>query len=336
MAGLGLVIGEAVLPVLDSAPIPAAMLERMSEGVGLPGGFVEDPFGFVPLHAVEHLLCLIQRRVGDPVFLFRSIDLSRSERVSGRAIANVPLPMGKTGFEAVRGFAGNSNASISSARFLIEVKGDRLWMLRTSGATEWSDAWPVVQYNLTFMLMGMRRLFGEPISPIALRLKGVPAREELPEELSDLPIELSKDNFGLAFALGDIGSHDLRRLDMSASSAARSDAAGDDLTLGALEDFLSKLISSGDRLSDRAARAFGMTTRSYRRRLALLGVSHNEIVADIRLRTALRLLRETDVGVSGIAGELGYAFPGDFTRFFARRTGLSPSAYRRLALPNAI
>ena len=95
---------------------------------------------------------------------------------------------------------------------------------------------------------------------------------------------------------------------------------------------LSRLILSGttDRLSERAAQAFGMSVRSYRRHLAELGWSHRRLLADARLKLALELLSDAGLDVTEIALELGYAFPGDFTRFFRSRTGLPPSRYRNL------
>ena len=96
--------------------------------------------------------------------------------------------------------------------------------------------------------------------------------------------------------------------------------------------FLSRLILSGttDRLSERTAQAFGMSVRPYRRHLAQAGTSHGSLLADTRLKLALDLLSETDLDVTEIALELGYAFPKDFTRFFRSRVGLSPSKYRSL------
>lgn len=332
LTGLSVVKGEVLVPVFDCVPISLEKLEGMSEGIGLPGSFVENPFGFVPLHAVEHLLHLIHGRVGDPTFLFQTLSLSQKESASRHTVANVPLPTGQTGFEAIQGFTSSCNASISVTRFHSEVDNDRLWILRTTGATEWSDVWPVRQYNLSFILTGVRRLFGDQISPVAMLLNGNEQTNRFPGDLSGLPVEYSHDNFGLAFALDDIVSNDFKRLELTPSSGDLEAAGMEGATVAAIADFMSKLITSTDRLSERAAKAFGMTTRSYRRHLASLGTSHASILADIRLRIALQLLSEPDASLSHISGELGYAFPGDFTRFFFKRTGLTPSAYRKYVL----
>lgn len=53
----------------------------------------------------------------------------------------------------------------------------------------------------------------------------------------------------------------------------------------------------------------------------------------IALREARRLLAYTDAPVADVAQELGFDDPAYFSRFFARRSGVSPSSYR-VALQN--
>jgi AraC-like DNA-binding protein len=325
---LHIVTGEAITPVLGSVPCSVESLLRISEGVGFPAAFIENPFGFVPLHATEHLLFLIQQRVGDPTFLFRSLELDAEERRNSDSVIHIPLPTGRTGFEAVAGFVQELNRRITGTRFLTAIDDDRLWVLRTTGATEWSDEWSVQQYNLTIVLTGVRRAIGHRLSPVVLRLSCLPDRIALPEELADLPVELARDSFGLAFSLSDLSRTGFRL------PGAGRDLPGPDEpdALTAVATLLSRLILSGttDRLSERAAQAFGMSVRSYRRHLADLGKSHGSLLADARLKLALELLLNADLDVTEIAMELGYAFSGDFTRFFRGRTGLSPSRYRNL------
>jgi AraC-like DNA-binding protein len=61
-----------------------------------------------------------------------------------------------------------------------------------------------------------------------------------------------------------------------------------------------------------------------------MGTTHAHLLADVRLDMALGLLADDGNGVTGIAMELGYAHPGDLTRFFKARMGVSPAAFRRL------
>ncbi len=69
--------------------------------------------------------------------------------------------------------------------------------------------------------------------------------------------------------------------------------------------------------------------RSLQRRLAEIGTSYSEIVAEVRLDTACRLLAESSERISQIALRLGYAGPSSFSRTFMRMMKTQPATYRR-------
>ena len=72
---------------------------------------------------------------------------------------------------------------------------------------------------------------------------------------------------------------------------------------------------------------------------ATSGIGALDLLHERMLLEARRMLAYTPVPVTGIAQQLGFEDPGYFSRFFTRRAGLSPSAYResvtdgRAALP---
>ena len=79
----------------------------------------------------------------------------------------------------------------------------------------------------------------------------------------------------------------------------------------------------------RVAEALSTSPRTLQRRLREAGTSHRQLVQQVRLDLARRLLAETDTSVSEIGLSLGYTDPSHFGRFFVRMTGLRPLAYRR-------
>jgi AraC-like DNA-binding protein len=81
-----------------------------------------------------------------------------------------------------------------------------------------------------------------------------------------------------------------------------------------------------------AAKAAGMSVRSFQRHLAESGTSYSALVDEARLATATRLLADRDVKIIEIALALGYSDPAHFTRAFRRWTAVSPVAYRRALL----
>lgn len=73
----------------------------------------------------------------------------------------------------------------------------------------------------------------------------------------------------------------------------------------------------------------GLPRRTLQRRLAREGQSFRDLVGEVRLALARRLMLQSDAPLGDIALALGYADPAIFTRFFHRKTGERPSAWRR-------
>ena len=76
------------------------------------------------------------------------------------------------------------------------------------------------------------------------------------------------------------------------------------------------------------ARHFAMSEATLRRQLAAAGTSLSELIIDVRLSRALELLQMTDLAVTQIALETGYASPSRFTARFKARFGLTPREIR--------
>ena len=79
----------------------------------------------------------------------------------------------------------------------------------------------------------------------------------------------------------------------------------------------------------RTARQLGISVRSLQRRLAEMGTSYSELVAEVRLDTACHLLLDSDKRIADIAARLGFAGASSFSRTFMRLMKIQPAAYRR-------
>ncbi|TVP52740.1 MAG: AraC family transcriptional regulator [Halomonadaceae bacterium] len=77
------------------------------------------------------------------------------------------------------------------------------------------------------------------------------------------------------------------------------------------------------------AQSLFMSERTLKRHLQGEGATYQEVVDDVRLERAEKLLTTTRLSLGQISDALGYADAANFTRAFKRWTGISPSAYRR-------
>ena len=80
--------------------------------------------------------------------------------------------------------------------------------------------------------------------------------------------------------------------------------------------------------ADEVARRFGISQRTFQRRLRELGTSFQQEINSAHLRIAKRLMQETDNSLKWIAIESGYASLQHFSSSFRARVGVSPSAWR--------
>jgi len=76
------------------------------------------------------------------------------------------------------------------------------------------------------------------------------------------------------------------------------------------------------------ARALGVSTRTLHRRLHAAGHTFTDIVDGSRASLAERYLAIGRYTVSDVSAMLGFAAPSAFSRWFSRRFGLSPTAWR--------
>jgi transcriptional regulator GlxA family with amidase domain len=102
------------------------------------------------------------------------------------------------------------------------------------------------------------------------------------------------------------------------------------------EQFLAQHFREPDVLQA-AVRAAKIPERTLKRRFKIAtGSTLIDYVQNLRVEEAKRLLETSDRAFDDIAADVGYENPGFFRALFRRRTGLSPSQYRRMFQPFAM
>ncbi|MBY7806261.1 AraC family transcriptional regulator [Vibrio fluvialis] len=84
---------------------------------------------------------------------------------------------------------------------------------------------------------------------------------------------------------------------------------------------------SHDHLLDDVARHFAMSRATMIRKLRQEGVQYREVLAEVRLNHALRLMQEGHSNVALIASLCGYQSEGRFSQRFKDKFGISPKGY---------
>ena len=319
---------NVIEPIITANPRSELWTERLLDECGLPPNLCYSQPGVMPLFAGERFLCAISRKLGDDTFNYRSV----ADTPAGEddKVANISLDLSVTGLDAAKTFVGQCDSVLTGTRFFWALEGRTFWLLRTTGTTDWSDLWPVTQYNLSIILAGMRRLFGRSLRPTGVRLGSDRRPEKLPDDLAGVPVQTAAPYTGLGF---DIGALPAAYTPYSPGSTASGRSpiqehsiAGTAGITACLRQYLYS--EQTDRLAERTARAFGVSLRSYQRNLSRLGTTHSRLVANARLGMAFELLSDPVRSIPALSVDLGYAHPGDFTRFFRSRTGVTPSTYR--------
>ena len=82
-----------------------------------------------------------------------------------------------------------------------------------------------------------------------------------------------------------------------------------------------------------AAELMDTSTRTLMRRLNACGTGYQNLIDDTRFQKSRDLLLNTDRSIIGIAYSVGFIDQANFTRWFRRIAGTTPSEFRRAMLP---
>lgn len=106
-----------------------------------------------------------------------------------------------------------------------------------------------------------------------------------------------------------------------------------DSVVRSCEDWLTKHFRGGDAIQQVVAQA-RIPERTLKRRFrSATGMTLIEYLQNLRVEAAKRLLEASETPVDEISVQAGYEDASFFRRLFKRRTGLTPSQYRRMFKP---
>jgi AraC-like DNA-binding protein len=121
----------------------------------------------------------------------------------------------------------------------------------------------------------------------------------------------------------------LKALEPFCDMEANERRTASDTLRAAVEKEVEKLLPHGKAQRRTVARALGMSTRTFARRLDVEGTTYEDVVDEFRRSLALQYLKDPGMSLSQIAWLLGYEGSTSFNHAFKRWTGYSPSAVRQ-------
>lgn len=175
-----------------------------------------------------------------------------------------------------------------------------------------------------------------PDEPVHMRLRDVVIQKEATSHFENLERELNSSRSGHSRAahyhVGLLSVFFQRQLETRAPDPnelrARSTSAR---LVAAFTDLVERDFTSGQGVAD-YARSLGVTpTHLTRCCKETCGRNAHAILGERLLYEARMQLRDTGKPVKVIAEELGYNSPAYFTRNFQHRTGMTPTAFRKMS-----
>ena len=312
---------ERVVRLLERHGIPA---DRYLERARISPGVRERPSVFVPGRSVWALVGAVDdgEALGD--FWLDMAQLSSWRRAGWVR----PMTHSVTLGDAIRAMCRSYGRQIPMNQLGLTLDGSNAWFWRrrVCDVHDWSGNGPAEQYSLSFMLEVVRVAAGPDWLPARLqvecsssgwcaatqRLSGVRIDTDrsmlaiaIPVPLLSLPLTI--DAFGAEGTSGKAPAPDFR---------------------GSLREVLNARFEDGLPDQQIAAEMLWMSPRTLRRRLAEEGATWLEVLSDLKFARAVARLQEGRSSVREIAEELGYSDAAHFARFFRRRAGVAPSAYR--------
>ena len=303
---------------------------RLTEGIGVPLGALDDPATRIELPAFTRFVRRAEELTGEPGLAYY---MGLYTRASSH---------GFLGFAAMT--ASTLGEALELAERYARTRADAVSLVtRTHGAEasvsleEHAPLGELREFFVTALFVGIA-LIGEALAgrqlegriemthaepPYFKRFAAAVPRLgsvafERPTNRAIVPIE----TLGLRIVTADSTATKLARDQCERELAALGEGAPVVSRVRAmLRDDLAIT------LPDAAKRA-SMSPRTLKRRLAEQGTTYSEIIDDARRQRALLLLDDRRLTLDAIAAQLGYSDTANFTRAFKRWTGKTPGEAR--------
>jgi AraC-like DNA-binding protein len=228
--------------------------------------------------------------------------------------------------------------------FVSQVRNCHLEWGETDTILSWSFSPLVVKRDqyvdliVALHFRHLRRLLGSDADSVAVGLQrpkpSRPAlfRERMTRHISfNMPVVSLHVPTRLLDRINQGGDETLFKLMDIQLRALQADVTTEEDFVEQVRRYIRQRVAETTLALDVASTYFGLSERTFQRRLSEFGTSLNDLRDEERRKLGLALLRDSGLSISAISYRLGYSAPSAFTRSVYRWFGTAPKTLRRAA-----
>jgi AraC-like DNA-binding protein len=327
----------------DLIPIPLALFDRLAREVD-----VEKVLRSAKLPRSRFRVARPQGSTAEFFALWRAVEENGADADIGLRLAVETL----SDYEDLPMLAALHSANLGEglrkfARYKRLVCPEKIWIDVSEGEARLHFEWVLAEAaapNLVtdlifaFVLSMAQRGTQKPIKPKRIELTRRRANETMLrrhfrcEIRFDAPHDLMVfDEAMLALPMVNRDAQLLSVMLPGLELAVAKDGRGGDTLVDDVRSALSETMCGARPAIANVAKSLGMSGRTMQRRLGELGTTYQDLLDDVRQRSARRLLANTDLGMGEIAFVLGFEEVNSFMRAFHAWEGTAPAKWRARA-----
>jgi AraC-like DNA-binding protein len=299
---------------------------------GLKPSTLRDPSARIPAGVVVALLEEAQRRTRDPLIGLRAGACAEPRGPLAYLLMSSPRLA-----DGVRHFARFAPLVIDTLRIEVELGIDTASIVYDLRDPTLADQRHVVDYLLMATLRAMRRAVGRELQVREIHVRHPdPGYADDEERAFGCPIRYARRRIRVVFPASELRAKARLANPLIAeqiekfAAALLSRMAAPTTVSGRVADVLRSTFASGVR-ADRTtvARRLGMSDRTLQRSLESERTTFRSLRDDVLWGMVEALLSNPALKVEAVALSAGFGEVAAFSRAFKRRTGSSPTQYRR-------
>jgi len=333
------------LPVIRSAHLLPfiEVLTEMGESVDGPLAqahlphFCGEASGYVPVTSLRTFVGRAAVREGCDAIGWTAGAHAGTKMLSNSTATHIDRS--PTLYEALRSFCADLRAEASGSQAGLAEHGDHVYFWHLGSTLPGIAGYHQMQaYAIAVWTGVVRRFLGQQWQPEAIWIEAQTVPTSIANDLYPDSRVLTGQPFGaiqipralMHHASGFRHSGIRTAAGCQAKADPTSTVAAEASFVEALRLVLDSYLVDGRPSVEAAAALAGTSVRTLQRRLSTHKLSYSQLLEQVTLDRATRMLAETNASILEVSLEVGYNDPSNFSRAFRRLTGVSPQEYREL------